>query len=81
VADWRSDAACHDHPKADWWFGSYAEQQEAAAVCVDVCPVREPCLEFAIATRQDFGVWGGLTDDQRRSLTRRSRAGRRSVSR
>lgn len=46
------------------------EAGPAKVVCAS-CPVREPCLEFALATRQMDGIWGGLTETQRRRLRRR----------
>lgn len=43
----------------------------AKKVCAG-CQVREQCLAYAVATRQDTGVWGGLTDTERRALARRT---------
>lgn len=40
----------------------------ARAVCW-TCPLRRPCAEWAIATRQPHGVYGALTADERRTLT------------
>ena len=53
--------------------GDVAVPQIAAAksICA-ACPVLAQCLDFALEARQDYGVWGGLTEDERRSL-RRSR--------
>ena len=55
------------------------EARPAKAVC-STCPVRLECLEYAIATRQDDGVWGGLDEAERKRLRRRrqqaARAGR-----
>jgi WhiB family transcriptional regulator, redox-sensing transcriptional regulator len=45
---------------------------EAKAIC-DACPVREACLESAIATRERLGVWGGYTARERRRLVRQRR--------
>ena len=39
----------------------------AARICVG-CPVREPCLEYALAHRIEDGVWGGLSERARRRL-------------
>jgi WhiB family redox-sensing transcriptional regulator len=39
----------------------------AKAVCLR-CPVRVTCLEFALASDQSFGIWGGLTDGERAKL-------------
>jgi len=44
------------------------------------CPVRTHCLEFALSARLDHGVWGGLSEDERRSLRRsRQRKARRAA--
>jgi len=45
---------------------------EAKEIC-GTCPVRETCLEFAIATREKDGVWGGYTARERRRLVRQRR--------
>ena len=45
---------------------------EAKAICA-VCPVREPCLEYAITAREKQGVWGGLTERERRRMIRQRR--------
>ncbi len=55
------------------------EDEEAAAPAKEICgecPVRETCLEHAITRREKIGVWGGLTERERRRLIRqRRRAG------
>ncbi|MGH8887529.1 MAG: WhiB family transcriptional regulator [Egibacteraceae bacterium] len=54
------------------------QAERAKAVCVD-CPVRVECREWALATGQHDGVWGGLTEDERRQLRRqRGRQARQS---
>ncbi|MEV0927140.1 WhiB family transcriptional regulator [Streptomyces spongiicola] len=74
--NWRHDAACRD-ADPDLFFpignGGPALLQvaEAKAVCRR-CPVRERCLEWAMAHGQDSGVWGGLGEDERRALKRRT---------
>ncbi len=45
---------------------------EAKAICA-LCPVREPCLEYALSAREKDGVWGGLTERERRRVLRRRR--------
>ncbi len=49
-----------------------ASTREAKGVCRG-CVVREECLQFALATHQEFGVWGGTTEAERRTLRRRLR--------
>ena len=76
--DWRKEAACRDTP-AELFFpigttgGAVSEIEAAKAVC-QVCPAREPCLEFALETNQESGIWGGASEEERRQLRRR-RAG------
>lgn len=50
-------------------FFSTAEQavEEAKAIC-QLCPVRESCLRFALAAREEYGVWGGTTPQERRRI-------------
>jgi WhiB family transcriptional regulator, redox-sensing transcriptional regulator len=39
----------------------------AKAVCAE-CAVRQQCLDFALSTRQAYGVWGGMSEDERRPI-------------
>jgi WhiB family transcriptional regulator, redox-sensing transcriptional regulator len=50
---------------------AYSRATEAKAFCA-CCPVRAECLAYALATRQKHGVWGGTTEDERRTMTRRN---------
>lgn len=45
--------------------------EEAKAVCRR-CPVMEQCLQWALESGQDSGVWGGLSEDERRAMKRRA---------
>ena len=74
LADWRSDAACR-RTDPDLFFpvgttGPALVQIEAAKAVCRSCPVQEPCLEFALTTNQDSGVWGATSEEERRSLRR-----------
>ena len=73
--DWQEQASCREVPVELFFPPAEQEADEAKAVC-HTCAVREPCLEFAIAAGERFGIWGGLTSQERRSLVakRRSRA-------
>jgi WhiB family redox-sensing transcriptional regulator len=51
----------------------------AKSVCTD-CEVRQPCLDFALATNQDSGIWGGTSEEERRKLRRQWLAARRKAS-
>ncbi|MEV0036445.1 WhiB family transcriptional regulator [Streptomyces sp. NPDC050804] len=68
--DWGTRAACAG-TDAEALFGDPEHQIRAKAVCV-TCPVRTDCLAHALDHRLEFGVWGGTTERERRSLLRRS---------
>jgi WhiB family redox-sensing transcriptional regulator len=69
VEDWASAAICRG-ADPDALFVQGAEQQQAKQVCVR-CPVRTECLADALDSRVEFGVWGGMTERERRALLRR----------
>jgi WhiB family redox-sensing transcriptional regulator len=58
--------------------GPAVEQiEQAKAVCRE-CSVTNSCLEYAIKENQDTGVWGGLSEDERKSLKRKYARARRA---
>jgi WhiB family redox-sensing transcriptional regulator len=72
--DWRHHAECQYEEPELFFPLSPAKVAEAKAVCAG-CPVRPACLAYAFATGQDAGIWGGMTEDERRlELLRRFRA-------
>ncbi|AXR73181.1 MULTISPECIES: WhiB family transcriptional regulator [Auritidibacter] len=80
--DWRSKAACLDKdPELFFPVGNTGpallQIEEAKAIC-NQCPVMEQCLQWAISTGQDYGVWGGMSEDERRALKRRKARARRA---
>jgi WhiB family redox-sensing transcriptional regulator len=69
---WRANSACRDSDP-DIFFpigstGPALEQIETARRICTACNVSEECLEFALATNQEAGVWGGTTEEERRKL-------------
>ncbi len=62
---WREQAACRT-VEPDVFFPERGESVAAAKRVCAGCPVRDECLEFAEETLQKFGVWGGLSERQRR---------------
>src|SRR3954463_4234825 len=74
--DWRHRSACLDEdPELFFPIGNTGpailQIEEAKQVCRR-CEVREQCLAWALEAGQDHGVWGGLSEDERRALKRRN---------
>ena len=72
--DWRSKAACLSvDPELFFPIGNtgpaIAQAAEAKAVCRE-CEVQAICLQWALENNQDSGVWGGMSEEERRSLKR-----------
>jgi WhiB family transcriptional regulator, redox-sensing transcriptional regulator len=81
---WRELAACRD-TDPDLFFpvgttGPAIEQIDSAKRVCDECSARVPCLEYALSTNQDSGIWGGTSEEERRALRRQWVAARRKVS-
>lgn len=75
--DWRHHAACREFdPELFFPIGNTGpallQIEEAKAVCRRQCPVMEQCLQWALDTNQHDGVWGGLSEDERRAMKRRA---------
>jgi WhiB family redox-sensing transcriptional regulator len=69
MVDWAAAAACRAGDP-DALFVQGAEQNVAKKVCKG-CPVRMECLADALDNRVEFGVWGGMTERERRALLRK----------
>lgn len=69
VEDWARVAACRQ-TQPDQLFVKGAEQNKAKQVCA-ACPVRTECLAEALDNQIEWGVWGGMTERERRALLRR----------
>lgn len=72
--DWRQKAACIDEDPELFFpvgtTGPALEQLERAKAVCHRCDVIDQCLEWALETNQDAGVWGGASEDERRALRR-----------
>ena len=72
---WQERAACKGPQAAIFFPPSHAErkderesrEQRAKAICGE-CPVRGPCLEYALDIREQHGIWGGLNEMERKQL-------------
>jgi WhiB family transcriptional regulator, redox-sensing transcriptional regulator len=69
-ADWRYRAACRG-ADLDLFFPGRGESAEPARQICALCPVRQPCLEFALTHGIVHGIWGGLSERNRRALRTR----------
>jgi len=66
---WSVFATCKDIKDVSFFPQNKAEERAAAAIC-SICPVSEDCLNHALATNERFGMWGGVSEKQRRILAR-----------
>lgn len=74
---WQTKAACRG-PHAEVFFpptvverkDEKAEREERAKAICATCPVREPCLDYAVRICEPHGIWGGLNESERRRLWR-----------
>lgn len=81
MIDWPS-APCYNNPTAHRImfyqngetrvFNDMAEEK-AKAIC-GLCPITTECLDYALDTDQEYGVWGGTTQRERRAIARRKSA-------
>lgn len=80
-ARWQDKAACKGMDPTLFFGPEFAEtvkekrdrEDAAKAVCA-TCPVKKDCLEYALEAREAYGIWGGLTELERKTLLRK-RAG------
>ena len=84
MEDWRDRSACRD-TDPDLFFpigttGAAIEQIDAAKAVCRECEAQGPCLEFALATNQEAGVWGGTAEEERRKLRKAWLARQRRAS-
>ncbi len=70
---WQDDALCREVDCGDLHFPEKGGSPWAAVRLCRRCEVQEECLSYALATDQQFGVWGGLTEPQRERLKKASR--------
>jgi WhiB family redox-sensing transcriptional regulator len=80
-AEWWEVAACRDRDPELFFpvsaMPSAADARKAKLICAS-CPVRPQCLDFALRHAQEQGIWGGLTESERRVLRRVDRTRRSS---
>lgn len=81
VTDWRDVASCRDSDPELFFpvgtTGPAVDQIERAKAICATCSVQEACLQYALESNQEAGVWGGYQEDDRRRLRKRWLAERR----
>jgi WhiB family transcriptional regulator, redox-sensing transcriptional regulator len=68
--EWMAEGNCRFEPPATFFPSDGVGVEVAKRICA-TCPVKEPCLEYALEARIDHGVWGGTSERQRRRLLRK----------
>ena len=81
ITEWRQMSACRDsEPSLFFPVGTTGPALDdiaaAKAICAQ-CSVQEECLQYALESNQEAGVWGGYAEDERRRLRKRWLAERR----
>jgi WhiB family redox-sensing transcriptional regulator len=76
--DWQFDGACNGIDPESFFLEPKSRgkdkrsvEQKAIAIC-NTCPVKQKCLDHALKVPEMFGVWGGMTEDQRQVLIEQS---------
>lgn len=71
MRDWRERALCAQTDPEAFFPDKGQPSKEARRICRR-CPVRDDCLTDALANHERFGIWGGLTERQRRQLEKQA---------
>jgi WhiB family transcriptional regulator, redox-sensing transcriptional regulator len=69
--DWMRQAHCAQTDPEAFFPEQGRSAREGKGVCL-ACPVRAECLDYALEHNERFGIWGGLTERERRRLRRRT---------
>ena len=72
--DWMADGLCLQVDSGDAFFPERGSSVRPAKRVCEGCLVREPCLEFTLANNEAFGVWGGMSEQERSRMAGRRRA-------
>lgn len=76
ASSWQKHAACRGLPTGLFYPPTDAAAAAALAVCTR-CPVRAACEQHALATGEEYGIWGGRTEAERARIRRTNEAPRR----
>jgi len=68
---WQADALCAQTDPEAFFPEKGGSTREAKRIC-EGCEVRSECLDYALANDERFGIWGGLSERERRKLRRQA---------
>ncbi len=68
---WMLEARCLDADPEAFFPEKGGSTREAKRIC-GICPVQQECLDYALERDQRFGIWGGMSERERRRFKRRS---------
>lgn len=68
---WQEQALCAQTDPEAFFPEKGGSTREAKRICVG-CEVKQECLDYALANDERFGIWGGLSERERRRLKRRA---------
>jgi len=68
---WQTDALCAQTDPEAFFPEKGGSTRDAKKICTS-CDVRSECLEYALQNDERFGIWGGLSERERRKLKRRA---------
>jgi WhiB family redox-sensing transcriptional regulator len=68
---WQTDALCAQTDPEAFFPEKGGSTRDAKRICT-TCDVRDQCLEYALQNDERFGIWGGLSERERRKLKRRA---------
>lgn len=77
--NWMVKGKCRDFPPETFFPSDGVGVEVARKICAD-CPVKSPCLEYALFNRIEHGVWGGASERERRRIARQRRGLHRVTS-
>lgn len=78
--EWMAEGKCREVPPSVFFPSDGVGVDAARKICAE-CPVKAPCLEYAVVHRIDHGVWGGASERERRRIARRRRLAGTAVDR
>lgn len=74
LPEWQERALCKETDPEAWWPEKGGSTREAKRIC-NRCEVKAECLAYALDNEERFGVWGGLSERERKALSRRLATG------